>query len=86
MDTENQDEKLVRKFNKYISKIKKINNIYNNDKLYLYAYYKQALFGDNDKEQPSMLNRVETEKWKAWNNVKHTSKEDSMKFYINKMV
>jgi diazepam-binding inhibitor (GABA receptor modulating acyl-CoA-binding protein) len=79
-----QDE-LERKFNKYISKVKKLENISNEDKLYLYANYKQSLIGNINIEKPSILNRVEIEKWKAWSKVKNISKEESMKNYIKKV-
>ena len=79
------ENELERKFNKYISKVKKLENVSNEDKLYLYANYKQALIGNINTEKPSILNRVEIEKWKAWSNVKDTSKEESMKNYIKKV-
>ena len=78
-------EELEQKFNKYISKVKKLETVSNDNKLYLYANYKQALIGNINIEKPSILNRVEMEKWKAWNNVKDTSKENSMKNYIRKV-
>ena len=82
VDTEDD---LNRKFNKYISKVKKLEFVSNEDKLYLYGNYKQALIGNNNNEKPSILNRVEMEKWKSWNSFKDISKEDSMKNYIKKV-
>lgn len=79
------NNELKRKFEKYISKVKKLEFINNNDKLYLYANYKQALNGNNINKKPSILNRVDIEKWKAWNNIKDTDKEVSMKNYIKKV-
>lgn len=79
------DNDLKYKFEKYISKVKKLNNVNDNDKLYLYANYKQALFGNNDKEKPSIINRIEMEKWKAWNNMKDISSSVAMKNYIHKV-
>lgn len=76
---------LERKFEKYISKAKELDIVSNEDKLYLYANYKQALFGNNIKEKPSILNFVEMEKWKAWNNLKDVSSENAMKNYIRKV-
>lgn len=73
------------KFNKYISKVKKLKYVSNDDKLILYAYYKQSLEGDNNNEKPSILDRVSMEKWKAWNNVKGLSKDESKKKYIQKV-
>ena len=82
---DDSEEDLNRKFNKYISKVKKLNSISDNDKLYLYGNYKQSLLGNNINEKPSILNRVEMEKWKAWNRFKDISKEDAMKNYIRKV-
>lgn len=78
-------DNLEYKFNKYISKVKKLKNISDKDKLYLYANYKQSLTGNNTIPKPSILDMVANEKWKAWNNLKDVSKEDSMKNYINKV-
>lgn len=80
-----ENQELERKFNKYISSIKKIESVSDSDKLYLYANYKQALFGNNDKEKPSILNRVDMAKWKEWNSLKDISKETAMKNYIKKV-
>jgi diazepam-binding inhibitor (GABA receptor modulating acyl-CoA-binding protein) len=82
---ESEKTELERKFDKYISKVKKLESVSNDDKLFLYANYKQSLFGDNNNEKPSILNRVEMEKWKVWNSVKGISKEVSMKNYIKKV-
>lgn len=78
-------DNLEYKFNKYISKVKKLKKISDKDKLYLYANYKQALTGNNTITKPSILDMVANEKWKAWDNLKDVSKEDSMKNYINKV-
>ena len=80
-----ENKELERKFNKYIAAIKKIESVGDNDKLYLYANYKQALFGNNDKEKPSILDRIEMAKWKEWNSLKDISKETAMKNYIKKV-
>ena len=80
-----ENKELERKFNKYIAAVKKIESVSDNDKLYLYANYKQALFGNNNKEKPSILDRVEMAKWKEWNSLKDISKETSMKNYIKKV-
>lgn len=83
----NSDEKntLKYKFDKYISKVKKLESVSDSDKLYLYANYKQALFGNNNNEKPSLLDRVAMEKWKAWNNLKDLSSESAMKNYISRV-
>jgi diazepam-binding inhibitor (GABA receptor modulating acyl-CoA-binding protein) len=79
------ETELEHKFNKYSSKIKKLENISNEDKLYLYSHYKQALIGNNINEKPSIFNRVEIEKWKSWNLIQNMSKEDAMTNYIKKV-
>ena len=76
---------LEKKFNKYISKVKKLYNVSSDDKLFLYANYKQVLYGDNNYDKPNILNRVEMEKWKAWNTVKGGDKDICMKNYIKKV-
>ncbi len=83
--SEENDVELEHKFKKYTEYAKKIETMSNEDKLYLYANYKQALIGNNDKEKPSMFNRVEMEKWKAWMNLNGKTKEESMKDYIKKV-
>jgi len=80
-----ENQELERKFNKYIAAVKKLESINDNDKLYLYANYKQSLFGNNNKEKPSILDRVEMAKWKEWNAFKDISKETAMKNYIKKV-
>ena len=79
------ENKLEIRFKKYSELAKQLENISNEDKLYLYSNYKQSLFGDNTNEKPSIFNRVEMEKWKAWNTLIGNSKEESMKNYINKV-
>ena len=80
-----EENDINKRFNKYISKVKKLDNINNEDKLYLYSYFKQANFGDNTNDKPFIFNRVDMEKWKAWNSVKGTSKEESIELYIQKV-
>jgi diazepam-binding inhibitor (GABA receptor modulating acyl-CoA-binding protein) len=76
---------MTEKFEKAIELVKKLKQVNDEDKLILYSYYKQAKFGDINIEKPSILNRVEMEKWKGWNNVKGMSKEDAMKNYVKKV-
>ena len=82
------DEKkdLKIKFNTYIEKVKNIKtNILDEDKLILYSNYKQALFGDNLKDKPSIFNRIEMEKWKSWKLLEGVSENKAMKTYIRKV-
>jgi len=84
--TEKVDEnELDRKFNKYISKVKKLEYVSNDDKLFLYANYKQALLGDNNLDKPSIFNRVEMEKWKAWDGNRGVTKNEAKERYIRKV-
>ena len=50
--------------------------------LELYALYKQATLGDNDKEKPGIFNMKDRYKWEAWENLKGKSQEDAEKEYI----
>lgn len=54
----------------------------NNQKLKLYAFYKQATVGDVEGDCPSIINMVERAKWSAWNAIKGKSKEDAMAGYL----
>ena len=65
--------------------VKQLQSCSDENKLYLYKYYKQATAGDNDTEQPSFFNFIGKAKWNAWNEVKGTSKTDAMEKYINKV-
>jgi acyl-CoA-binding protein len=82
-----EDKDLDYKFSKYVSKIKELNEtvISDEDKLYLYSRYKQANNGDNTRDKPSILNRVEMEKWKAWNMLKDMDVNVAKKEYIKKV-
>ena len=82
---EEVNTEIKRKFNKYISKVKDLGDISDSDKLYLYGNYKQALFGNINIDKPSFFNLKETEKWKAWNNLKDVSSEIAMKNYIKRV-
>jgi len=79
------EAELNKKFNKYITKVKKLESVSDEDKLYLYSQYKQALFGDNNSDKPSLFDRVSMAKWKAWNGVKGQTKEESINKYIRKV-
>ena len=45
----------------------------NDDKLYLYARYKQATVGPCNTERPGFFDPVGRAKWDAWNAVKDTT-------------
>uniref|UniRef100_A0A668TE31 ACB domain-containing protein n=1 Tax=Oreochromis aureus TaxID=47969 RepID=A0A668TE31_OREAU len=52
--------------------------------LFLYALYKQAVVGDINTERPGMLDLKGKAKWDAWESRKGMSKEDAMSAYIAK--
>jgi len=79
------EDELEKRFQKYAEKVKKINNIEDKDKLFLYAHYKQSLLGDNNNEKPSIFDRVKMAKWKEWNLIREMSKETAMNNYIKKV-
>ena len=51
--------------------------------LKVYAYYKQALLGNNTLDEPSMFHFSAKKKWTAWMNVKDMKEHDAMQNYIN---
>ncbi len=52
------------------------------EKLFLYGYYKQALLGDCDNNKPSLLNYVQRKKYESWKILEGMEKEKAMKHYI----
>ncbi|GIM09822.1 hypothetical protein Vretimale_13558 [Volvox reticuliferus] len=54
----------------------------NEEKLELYALFKQAKEGDCNTSQPGIFDPKGRAKWSAWNGKKGISKEDAMKQYI----
>ena len=57
----------------------------NDEKLALYAYYKQATVGDNTTPAPGMFDLTGKAKWNAWNDKKGLSTEDAMNAYIDEV-
>jgi len=53
------------------------------DLLKVYAFYKQANFGNNTLVEPSMFSFSEKKKWTAWMSVKDMEKQNAMQNYIN---
>jgi acyl-CoA-binding protein len=62
---------------------KTLQNVSNENKLLLYSFYKQVLFGNNENTKPSIFNRIEMEKWKAWHKNYGMEKESAMIEYTN---
>jgi diazepam-binding inhibitor (GABA receptor modulator, acyl-CoA-binding protein) len=54
----------------------------NDTKLRLYALYKQATVGDNDRPQPGVFSFTAREKWKAWDRVRGKSVDVAKREYI----
>ncbi|CCD24717.1 long-chain fatty acid transporter ACB1 NDAI_0D04030 [Naumovozyma dairenensis CBS 421] len=50
--------------------------------LQVYALYKQATVGDNNKEKPGIFNLKDRSKWNAWEELKGMSQEEAEKKYI----
>ncbi|PNH03661.1 putative acyl-CoA-binding protein [Tetrabaena socialis] len=55
----------------------------NDEKLELYALFKQAKEGDCSIAQPGIFDPKGRAKWSAWNAKKGQSKEDAMQKYID---
>lgn len=73
---------LEEEFQQAAEAIKPVTGLSNDQKLELYAYYKQATVGDNETAKPGFLDITGKSKWEAWKKVAGTSKEDAMKKYI----
>ena len=55
-------------------KVKSLTKRPNNDELlHVYSLYKQATVGDNDTDQPGMLDFKGSAKWKSWNSYRGLS-------------
>ena len=65
--------------------IKQKDNLSDEDKLFLYKYYKQATIGDINIEEPSFFNFVARQKYNAWKSIEGETKNSSMIYYINKV-
>lgn len=85
----NMSENLFEQFQQFqhhAELIKSSDKKFDNDTLLsLYGYYKQALLGDCDVEEPGFWEIKEKAKWTAWDNHKGMSKEHAMKRYIKKV-
>jgi len=57
----------------------------NDEKLALYALFKQATTGDCNTSRPGMFDMAGKAKWDAWNAKKGMSKDDAMKAYIEEV-
>jgi len=86
MDNLNQlsKEKLEELFLLQTEEVKKAEKASDDDKLYLYKYYKQATIGNINIKEPSFFDFTGKAKYNAWKSVEDTSKTLSMKKYILK--
>lgn len=51
--------------------------------LKLYASYKQASEGDNERDKPSFSDLVARAKWDAWKKLEGTGTDEAMQQYID---
>mmetsp|Transcript_3153 Transcript_3153/g.4543 ORF Transcript_3153/g.4543 Transcript_3153/m.4543 type:complete len:402 (+) Transcript_3153:1724-2929(+) len=78
------DDKMSARFVRAVDHVKRSNGFdgSNDDKLTMYACYKQATCGDCQIPQPSRFNMVENAKWNAWNGLRGLSKDKAMEEYV----
>lgn len=75
---------LEKEFQTAVASLQKVNgDVDNEQKLKLYALYKQATNGPCTGEKPSMFNAVEKAKWAAWSSLGELPSEEAKKNYIS---
>jgi len=75
---------LEQKFQKAKDDSVQMKNKPDNDKLLkMYAKYKQATEGDNQRSKPGFMDFVGTAKWEAWEKEKGKDKEQIMQEYVD---
>lgn len=57
----------------------------NDEKLMVYALYKQGTVGDCNTERPGMFDLKGKAKWDAWNKMKGKSQDDAKSEYVSKV-
>ena len=72
-------------FNEKSETIKQKESISDEDKLFLYKYYKQSTIGNINIEEPSFFNFVAKQKYNAWKSIEGETTQLSMIYYINKV-
>lgn len=77
-----QELKLL--FEKQSEEVKNAKSASDEDKLYLYKYYKQATIGNVNINEPGFFDFTGKAKYNAWKSVEDTSPLLSMKKYILK--
>ena len=73
-------------FEKQSEEVKNANSASDDDKLYLYKYYKQATIGNVNINEPGFFDFTGKAKYNAWKSVEDTSKTLAMKKYIQKTI
>ncbi|KAJ4779079.1 Acyl-CoA-binding protein [Rhynchospora pubera] len=77
---------IQEEFSEYSESVKKLPAAPSDeDKLELYALYKQATVGPVTIPRPNRFNMMGRYKWDAWKAVEGKSKEEAMKDYIAKV-
>ncbi|XP_068634521.1 acyl-CoA-binding domain-containing protein 1-like [Aristolochia californica] len=77
---------LKEDFEEYAQKAKTLpESTTNENKLTLYALYKQATVGPVNTSRPGIFSLKERAKWDAWKAVEAKSKDDAMSDYITKV-
>lgn len=77
-------QELKSLFDKQSEEVKNADSATDEDKLYLYKYYKQATIGNVNIEEPGFFDFTGKAKYNAWKSVEDTSTTISMKKYILK--
>mgnify|MGYP001357832228 CR=1 FL=1 len=78
-------EDLEKIFFEKFKEIKLIKDVSDEDKLFLYKYYKQATIGNINIKEPSFFDFIGKAKYNAWKSVENESKQSSMIKYIDKV-
>ena len=70
-------------FNIALKDVKKLKNLTSEELLKLYGLYKQAIFGKNTTDKPSMfISYRALKKWSAWTEVSELTKDEAKEMYI----
>lgn len=77
-------QELKSLFDKQSEEVKNADSATDEDKLYLYKYYKQATIGNVNIEEPGFFDFTGKAKYNAWKSIEDTSTTISMKKYILK--
>lgn len=71
-----------KRFNLSVNMVKNLKKKPTNEEmLTLYGFYKQALIGNCNIDEPNKIYIKDYGKWKYWNNLKNISKNDAMASY-----